>query len=286
MAETTPVSLRQIWLCADDYGISTSVNAAIRDLIVRGRLNATSVMVAAPSFNRAEAVALGMLNTGDVRRVAIGLHVTLTAPFRPLSPNFGPLPGGAFPPLRQMLLRGSLRLLQPKVLAIEVATQLEAFATAFGRAPDFIDGHQHVHLFPQVRDAVLEVVKAAAPNAWVRQCGRIEPVERRYADRKAVLLDWLSRKFRRRAAELGVVTNPAFAGTYDFGATDQPDYAALFKTYLERLPHGGVVMCHPGMVDAELVRLDPLTTLREREYAFLAGDTFPALLQAQGVALA
>jgi len=41
--------LRHIWLCADDYGISDSVNTAIRDLVVRGRLNATSAMVVAPS---------------------------------------------------------------------------------------------------------------------------------------------------------------------------------------------------------------------------------------------
>jgi hypothetical protein len=45
-------------------------------------------------------------------------------------------------------------------------------------------------------------------------------------------------------------------------------------------------MCHPGFVDAELERLDPLTTLREKEFAFLAGDGFPALLAARGFALA
>jgi len=38
---------RRIWLCADDFGISSSVNTAIRDLVVRGRLNAASVLVAA-----------------------------------------------------------------------------------------------------------------------------------------------------------------------------------------------------------------------------------------------
>ena len=42
---------RIIWLCADDYGISPAVNAAIRDLIARGRLNATSVMVVAPQLS-------------------------------------------------------------------------------------------------------------------------------------------------------------------------------------------------------------------------------------------
>ena len=59
------VTPRRIWLCADDYGISPGVNAAIRDLVARGRLNATSVMVVAPSFTRAEAVALAALNAAE-----------------------------------------------------------------------------------------------------------------------------------------------------------------------------------------------------------------------------
>ena len=62
-------AVRRIWLCADDYGISTAVNTAIRDLVVRGRLNATSVMTAAPAFSRSEAVALDLLNSGDAKRV-------------------------------------------------------------------------------------------------------------------------------------------------------------------------------------------------------------------------
>src|SRR6185312_12462903 len=90
---------RRIWLCADDYGISPAVNSAIRELVVRGRLNATSVMVAAPAFHRSEAVSLDMLNAGAAR-VAIGLHLTLTAPFRPLSANFAPMREGAFLPLK------------------------------------------------------------------------------------------------------------------------------------------------------------------------------------------
>src|ERR1051325_10441291 len=71
---------RHIWLCADDYGISPAVNAGIRELILRGRLNATSVMMAAPHLTADEADALEALNSGT-KRAAIGLHVTLTAPF-------------------------------------------------------------------------------------------------------------------------------------------------------------------------------------------------------------
>jgi predicted glycoside hydrolase/deacetylase ChbG (UPF0249 family) len=273
---------RRIWLCADDYGISPSVNTAIRELIMRGRLNATSVMVVAPSFRRAEAISLGILNSGH-QRVAIGLHVTLTAPFVPLSHGFRPLRDGAFLPLEHTLRGAFLRRFSRQRLGVEIATQLKAFVTAFGRPPDFIDGHQHVHLLPQVRDAVLTVASEAAPHAWVRQCGRVTPLRHRLTDRKGHALDIMSRTFRRRARRLGIHTNPAFAGTYAY--EDKADYAELFPRFLHRLPPDSVVMCHPGFVDDELKRLDPLTLLREREYEFFIGNEFPRLLTEHGITL-
>ena len=142
--------MTRIWLCADDYGISPSVNAAIRDLVVRGRLNATSVMVVAPSFHRGEALALQALNA-KAQHVAIGLHVTLTAPFRPLSEKFQPLGDGTFLPLGRLLLRAGLHSLKRDALGTEITRQVQTFAEHFGRPPDFIDGHQHVQLHPQKR---------------------------------------------------------------------------------------------------------------------------------------
>jgi predicted glycoside hydrolase/deacetylase ChbG (UPF0249 family) len=275
--------MRSIWLCADDYGISPSVNAAIRDLLVRGRINATSVMVVAPSFHRAEARALQALNT-TARRVAVGLHVTLSAPYRPLSDGFRPLRNGAFPPLAALLLRACLRVLDPEALSAEIARQVRAFTEHFSRPPDFIDGHQHVQLFPQVREALLAVARREAPAAWVRQCGRVQPFIHALDDRKGLLLDILSRGFRRHAAALSVRTNPAFAGTYTF--RERADFAETFPQFLSGLPDGSVVMCHPGFVDPELEKLDPLTTLREQEYAFFVQDSFPDLLARHGVALA
>jgi hypothetical protein len=274
---------RHIWLCADDYGISAAVNVAIRDLVVRRRLNATSVMVVAPSFHRSEALALDVLNSG-MPRVAIGLHLTLTAPFRPLSGAYRPARDGSFLSLGTTMMRAFLQRLNPDALASEIAAQLRMFVHTFGRPPDFIDGHQHVHLFPQIREAMLEVAKASAPDAWLRQCGRAVPPRFRFGDRKAWLLDRLSHDFRERANALGRRTNPAFAGAYDFRA--DADFAALFAGFLEQVPDGGLIMCHPGFVDADLQRLDPLTTLREREYAFLAGTAFPELLASHGLTLA
>ncbi len=273
--------LRRIIICADDYGISPAVNGAIRDLIASRRINATSVMVVAPSFQKTEIEALAKVASGSA---AIGLHLTLTAPYRPLSHAFAPLRQGRFPSLGTMLHRAHLRLLNAKLLTDEIARQFEAFSAAFGRPPDYVDGHQHVHLLPQISDALLRVTKDAAPAAWVRQCGRRIAARKRFADRKALLLDALSRRFRRIAHALDVPTNPAFAGAYAFRSS--ADYARLFETFLDGMPEGGVIMCHPGRVDSELRRLDPLTDLREREYAFFRQDAFPQLLAAHGVTLA
>jgi len=276
-------SMTPIWLCADDYGISPAVSRGIRELAERGRLNATSVMVVTPSLDRAEAAALDALNSSG-RRVAIGLHVTLTGSFKPATADYRPTRNGTFVSLAEMMVRGVLRLLDSEKLSNEIASQLEAFTNLFGRAPDFVDGHQHVHLFPHLREAFFDVVKTRVPQAWVRQCGCAEGVPR--SDYKAAILDALSRSFRKRAAARGLRTNPAFAGAYEFNAEPRPEFAKLFPSFLKNLPPQSVVMCHPGFVDAELERLDPLTAQREREFAYLAGDEFPRVLHAQGLVLA
>jgi chitin disaccharide deacetylase len=275
-------ALRRIWLCADDYGFAPGINTAIRKLIERGRLNATSIMTAAHYLRGEEARALAALNDGR-KRALLGLHVTLTAPFTPLTDGFAPLKDGDFPRNIDMLQLGMRRRLTQDLLYREIAAQIDAFVEIFGRAPDYLDGHQHVHMFPVVRDAFLQAVKDKAPNAWIRQCGRpraAKPV----TDVKGLFLDLLSVGMRAKAQPLGIAFNPAFNGAYDF--TPKADFARLFPRFLRGMPEGGLVMCHPGFVDAALKSLDSLTDLREREYAFLESDAFPAMLAAHGYELA
>jgi predicted glycoside hydrolase/deacetylase ChbG (UPF0249 family) len=273
---------RRIWLCADDYGISPGVNRAIRQLIEGGRLNATSVMMVGPAIGRDEVTSLQRAAETSPR-CAVGLHATLTAPFQPLTMHFDPVEGGLFLPFPKLLRAGLLRRLDPEIIRAELAVQLKAFQDLFGRAPDFVDGHQHAQLFPQVRDAFLAAVKEAAPHAWVRQCGRPQRLARRLGAPKALVLDTLSAQFRKRAARQGIAFNPGFAGAYDFARPS--DFGALMGEFLGGLAEGSVVMCHPGFVDETLVSLDPLTTQREREYAFLAGEHFPPLLAVNNITL-
>ena len=277
-----PSPSRRIWLCADDYGISPGVNRAIRDLIAKGRLNATSVMVVGPAISRDEVAALQDVARTS-QRCAIGLHMTLTAPFRPLTMHFRPADGGMFLPLPTMLQRGFVRRLDREIIQSEIAAQFAAFRDLFGRAPDFADGHQHTQLFPVVRDAFLAATAAHAPGAWVRQGGSHRSFLKRFNSPKALLLDALSRQFRKRAARADIAFNSAFAGAYDF--VRKPDFGALMQQFLQGLPGDGLVMCHPGFVDETLESLDPLTAQREAEYKFLAGDRFPPLLAANRVTL-
>jgi len=273
-------ALRHIWLCADDYGISPAVSAAIRELVARRLINATSVMVVTPSFSAREA---SSLREAAGAHAAIGLHLTLTAPFHPLT-DFAPRRDGAFLPLNGMASRACVRGLNRSRLETEIASQFAAFRDAFGRNPDYVDGHQHIHVFPQISNALVPALKQEAPQAWLRQCGRAASTSKSLADPKGYILDALSARLRRLAARHGVRTNPAFAGTYSF--RQDADFNKLFEEFLDGLPDGSLVMCHPGKVDQELRELDPLTDLREREYAFFLGDRFPRLLAMRGYALA
>ncbi len=169
-------------------------------------------------------------------------------------------------------------------LAAELRAQFEAFAAAFGRPPDFVDGHQHVHLFPQVRDAALEAVAWMAPHAWVRQCGSIRRLSQRLTDPKGLLIDYAQpriprpRGTPRRRRQPGVRRHLYLPPGRGFRR-------ASSRSFSTGMPEGGLVMCHPGHVDDELMRLDPLTLLREQEYAYFVGDAFPVDLAAAGVTL-
>jgi predicted glycoside hydrolase/deacetylase ChbG (UPF0249 family) len=273
------IETKRIWVVADDYGIARGVNAAIRDLLAQGAINATSVMVVASGFDEREAAALAALRAAS--GIAVGLHLTLTAPFRPLVADYAPTRTGSFLPLGETFVAAALGRMRPDALQAEAAAQVARFAAAFGHPPDYIDGHQHVHLFPRIADAALTAARTGAPDVWIRQCGR---TVRSGPGAKALVLDLLSARFRKRAAAAGLRTNPGFAGSYDFGT--HTDFAKLFASFLQGLPEGGVIMCHPGLVDAELAGNDTLTSPREREYAFFQSNAYRDLMAVKNCTLA
>lgn len=66
-----------------------------------------------------------------------------------------------------------------------------------------------------------------------------------------------------------IPTNTSFAGIYNFDCTKISEFKNIFEKFLQYATDTHLVMCHPGLVDDELKRVDSVTTAREIEYKFL-----------------
>lgn len=254
---------RRIVLCADDYGVSPGVSRGIRELLEMERLSATSCMVVFPEFADD-----GPLLSPFLDRADIGLHFTLTAD----------------KPLRSVLLAGWLHRLSADDMRCEVERQLGIFTSAMGRAPSYIDGHQHVHLLPGVREAVVEA--AARIGAYVRVTH--EPITfamlQRPAPVDSAYLSRASRPLARMAAQRGVPTNTGFRGVRSF--REREPFRDMLRGMIAGAASGSIVMCHPGHVDKTLTNRDPVQRQREDEFAYLASDEFLNDMKAAGLQLA
>ncbi|MBE0532400.1 MAG: ChbG/HpnK family deacetylase, partial [Rhodospirillales bacterium] len=140
----------QVALCADDYGIAPGVGVAVRDLLARCRLSATSCMAASPHWPE-EAAKLKALAGGD-GSFEVGLHLTLTDQ-APLGAMPRTAPRGRLPSLPRLLGLAVSRTLDAAEVAAEMERQLDAFEAAWGGPPAFVDGHQHAHQLPVIRRA-------------------------------------------------------------------------------------------------------------------------------------
>jgi chitin disaccharide deacetylase len=134
---------RPFILCADDFGLTPGVNEAILDLCARRRLSAVSAMVTAPAW-RADATRLR--DFGKASGVEVGIHLCFSE-FPPLTPAPSLAPGGRPRGPGRLLAAILAGRLRRKEIAGEIARQIETFAGAVGRLPDFLDGHHHAHQF-------------------------------------------------------------------------------------------------------------------------------------------
>lgn len=253
--------------------MTNGVSRSIVELAEAGRLSATSAMTTSPHWPSHATWIARVRN-----HVAVGLHLNLTLG-QPLGSMAKLAPARRLPGIADvtsLALRGGL---DRDEIATEIDRQITAFEAEIGLAPDHIDGHQHVHALPVVRDAFADVL--------VRRYGQsaIRPLVRDPADKpsrivrrgrsvtKALALSWLSRGFGRRMRELGFPVNDGFSGITDFhpGGADA-DFGAGLRSAGPR----HMVMCHPGFVDDELTRLDPVTTRRRHEHDALLRGNFPA----------
>lgn len=267
--------------CADDYGLAPGVNEAIAGLIAAGRLSATSCMTGLPDWRPGVAL---LRSAVAAHPADVGLHLTLTDQ-RPLSRARTLAPGGRFPKLGRLLGLGLARRLPAQDVRDEIRAQLDAFEDAWGAAPDYVDGHQHMHLLPTVREALVEEIVRRYPagSVYARDCReRIGPLlRRRVAVPKALFLTGLGLGFARLARQAGIPLNQGFAGLHDFSG--RRPFRELMRAFLTHPGPRPLIHVHPGRVDAALVARDGLTTPREWERAYLASADFLVDLMEAGI---
>jgi chitin disaccharide deacetylase len=274
-------SFRSVILCADDFGLADGVSRGIVELAEMGRLSATGAMTNMPGWRR---MARSLMPLRD--RIAVGLHLNFTA-----GTPLGPMPRlatlGAFPALKDLLPKALKRQLPDSEIAEEISRQIEAFEEAFGDAPAFVDGHQHVHVLPAIRPALIQALKARgyAGRVWLRDpSDKAMAILRRPIGRnKALIVKSLARGFARSAHAAGFRTNRGFSG---FAPLDlSVPVARVFEEAFSKLGAHPLVMCHPGYVDDELRALDPALESRVEELNYLKSDAFRDLLEERGLRL-
>jgi predicted glycoside hydrolase/deacetylase ChbG (UPF0249 family) len=258
-------------LCADDFAMTEGVSRAILDLLGRGRLTATGAMTNRPHWRRLapELAAFGP-------RADLGLHLNLTCA-APLSAMPRLAPGGTLPGLKDIARAAAVSPAARAEIATEIARQLDAFEDALGRPPDFVDGHQHVHVLPGVRRALLDALarRYRAGTLYVR-----DPADRAAAIRargvavgKALVIAGLAAGFRSAALRRGLRVNRGFSGVAPFDP--RRDFAGDLARFLIAPGPCHLVMCHPGFVDDELAGLDPVVATRPVEHAAIAAFVPP-----------
>jgi predicted glycoside hydrolase/deacetylase ChbG (UPF0249 family) len=260
---------RSVALCADDFGLGPGICAGIVELAQRGRLSAVSCLVGAPAW-REQAPRLGDM-PASVQR---GLHFSLTQgePASTALQRVWP----RLPSLPSLLLEAALGRLPVAAIAQEWRAQWDAFLAAVGRAPDFVDGHQHVHHLPGVRQVVLDA--AAAAGIAVRNTGRVAGPG--FAFKRLVIERSGGRALERLLRARGIAHNTVLAGVYDFAPRD---YRELVRGWLAGAPaEGALLMCHPA-ADGPALPGDAIAAARVREAHYLGSAQFVDDLAAAGV---
>ncbi|WP_025869759.1 ChbG/HpnK family deacetylase [Methylobacillus glycogenes] len=267
-------------ISADDYGQSAAIDQAIVALIRQGRLTATSCMSLSPRWPSA-----AKLLTAEVRRMAdIGLHLDFTQYSQTLRHQHP-----------QLVMRSLLRSLDKQQIRANIAQQLDSFEAALDAPPDYVDGHQHVHQLPQIRDLLLQELQARYEGQlpWIR-------ISRPQGDglKGNIIAALGANRLQQHARARGFRTSDLLLGVYGF---DQglPDYGMKLQRWLNiakseaEQGRQAALMCHPGMsLESDNINgdsnnaqnktdavIDPIAQARPMEYQALSSLAFGEMLQ-------
>jgi chitin disaccharide deacetylase len=253
--------LKQLIVNADDFGFTRDVNAGIVHAHREGILTATTLMANGEAFD--DAVRLAQ----DNPTLDIGCHLVLVQGTSLVSGE--PLPRN----WKEVLLRLATGHLQPYR---ELRPQVERILAA-GIRPTHLDSHKHTHVLPNVFRAVLRLAEEFR-IPWIRL-----PMDRT-TRRIGPVLGSLDPLYRSAAVGRRVCFTDHFLG---FRLTGSLEEASLSAALNEVQDGTTELMCHPGMLTAELQGAPTrLKESRVRELEALTSPRVRRVMDARSIRLA
>jgi hopanoid biosynthesis associated protein HpnK len=261
--------MKQLIVNADDFGLTSAVNAGILYAHRKGIVTSATLMSTGAAF--ASAVSISR----DAPDLGIGVHLNLTSgrPVAPVRKIASLVDAGG----RLHLTPGNLlrALVERRISLVEIEIELReqiAKVCKAGIRPTHLDGHKHVHLLPGVSDIVIRLAMEFSIPAI--RCPRdvapeLQSLLHREKSQTAVLKQYLiarlasafARRFALKLAKAGLLFVDRFYGLSRTGFLDLRSVLHILAT----LPEGvSELMCHPGYVDAGLVN-SGTRLLRQRE---------------------
>lgn len=239
-------------LCADDYGLTPEVSEAIVHLVENKRIQAVSCLC-----HDFSALQKNLKIKNYQGQIEIGIHLNLTEQ----SASIGSI--------NSLIVRSHLRQLSKKNIQNLLEKQFQNFINAFNQAPSFIDGHQHIHVLPVIRDIILKLRKQYCPNAWVRS-----PIQKKspnfISGLKSFVINHMGAlTFKKTLNHLNIKTNQNFLGIYSFGSPIT--YRSYFLECLKSINQPTLMMCHPGLPSNNK---DPIAAFRQQEYNYFLSNQF------------
>lgn len=210
----------KIILSADDFGKTQEGNAKILELAQKGKLDRVAVMVNRDHLSAKDLEKIGVCPT------ALDLH--LEFPFQKKKS-------------RSIIRRSFLflyhHLTNQKSITAGWEEQIQKFVSLFGKVPDGLNAHEHIHFFPPYFKAAIRLCeKYKIPYL---RFGRISIIK----NHKAIshILFRLHKKNR-----------PAFAASHLLSSDYlvSLDWVHNIEKFLQNLPDGRTeIVCHPRRKD-------------------------------------
>ena len=271
--------MKRLTLCADDFGQSEAISRGILQLAAAGRLQAVSCLTESLGW---PAMALRLTALGGNHQA--GLHFNLTHGFATPAQVLDSgatlakcrVAGDAQPPgsgLGPLMLRALIGQLDADTLRRRFNEQWLAFEAYYGQSPAFVDGHQHVHAFPQIRRIVIEETRRRNPSAWLRvpHASGFRP--------KVLVMRAMTAGLASNVKNAGLASNTRFAGFRPYCRGF--DFARFFRRLLTNIGDSTLVMCHPGLAAED--PSDPIAHCRQEELDYFLSEQFGSDLAAAGV---